>query len=94
MTTFKFECEDRYEAEKLASLSSVEKDSSIWIAGVSAIVGSEVVLQLKDRSSHAILLKDAEEARRLNRLLTDIVAGKKKILSSSFSGSAAEIHVD
>ncbi|HYY41047.1 MAG TPA: hypothetical protein VE692_07335, partial [Nitrososphaera sp.] len=60
MKTVKFECDDHYEAEKLAGLMSVQKDNTVWVSGVVAVLGNEIVLQLKDRSSHAVMLKDEE----------------------------------
>jgi hypothetical protein len=94
MKTMKFQCEDRYEAEKLAGLVSVQKDNAIYVDGVAAVVGNEIVIKLKDKSSHAVLLKDKEDADRLKSLLTDVVKGKSKIRSSDFSGSVAEITLD
>ncbi|HEU4606028.1 MAG TPA: hypothetical protein VFS46_07310 [Nitrososphaera sp.] len=91
MTTLKFQCDDRYEAEKLASLVSVQKDDTAYVDGVAAVVGNEIVIKLKDKSSHAVLLKDRENVDRLNSLLLDVVKGKIKILSSDSSGSVAEI---
>lgn len=91
MTTMKFECEDRYEAEKLASLISVQKDDTVYVDGVAAVIGNEIVIKLKDKSSHAVLLKDRENVDRLNSLLLDVVKGKVKVYSSDASGSVAEI---
>ena len=91
MTTLKFQCDDRYEAEKLASLVSVQKDDTVYVDGVAAVVGNEIVIKLKDKSSHAVLLKDRENVDRLRLLLLDVVKGKSKILSSDSSGSVAEI---
>ncbi len=91
MTTLKFQCDDRYEAEKLASLVSMQKDDTVYVDGVAAVVGNEIVIKLKDKSSHAVLLKDRENVDRLNSLLLDVVKGKIKILSSDSSGSVAEI---
>lgn len=93
MKIVKFECDDRYEAEKLASLVSVQKDNTVYVDGVAAVIGNEIVLKLKDKSSHAILLKNKENVDRLKSLLLDIVNGKIKIHSSDFSGSTAEITV-
>ena len=93
MTTLKFQCDDRYEAEKLASLVSVQKDDTVYVDGVAAVVGNEIVIKLKDKSSHAVLLKDRENVDRLNSLLLDVVKGKTKILSSDSSGSVAEITI-
>jgi len=91
MKTIKFECDDRYEAEKLASLVSIQKDDTVYVDDVAAVVGNEIVIKLKDRSSHAIQLKDEENVDRLKSLLLAVVEGKIRILSSDFSGSVAEI---
>ncbi|MEP0825555.1 MAG: hypothetical protein HRF40_08725 [Nitrososphaera sp.] len=94
MKSIKFECEDRYEAEKLAGLVSVQKDETVYVDGVAAVVGNEIVIKLKDKSSHAVLLKDKENVDRLRSLLLDVVTGKEKIRSSDFSGPVVEIVLD
>ena len=91
MKTVKFECDDRYEAEKLVSLVSVQKDDTVYVDGVAAVVGNEIVIKLKDRSSHAIQLKDKENVDRLKSLILDVVDGKIRVLSSDVSGTVAEI---
>ena len=94
MKTMKFQCDDRYEAEKLASLVSVQKDDTVYVDGVAAVIGNEIVIKLKDKSSHAVLLKDKENVDRLHSLLLDVVKGNIKIRSSDSSGSVAEIMLD
>lgn len=91
MKTMKFQCDDRYEAEKLASLVSMQKDDTVYVDGVAAVIGNEIVIKLKDKSSHAVLLKDRENVDRLKSLLLDVVKGKIKIHSSDSSGSVTEI---
>jgi hypothetical protein len=91
MKTMKFECDDRYEAEKLAGLVSVQKDDAIYIDGVAAVIANEIVIKLKDKSSHAVIMKDKESAGRLQTLLLDIIDGKARIHSSDFAGPVAEI---
>jgi hypothetical protein len=93
MKTLKFQCDDCYEAEKLASLMSVQKDNTVWVSGVEAVVGNEIVIQLKDRSSHAVLLKDEQTVVRLKLFMTDLMKGKIKIHSSESLGSVTEITI-
>jgi hypothetical protein len=93
MKTLKFECDDRYEAEKLASLMSVQKDNSVWVSSIQAVIGNEIVIQLKDRSSHAVLLKDEETVIRLRSFITDVIKGKIKIHSSDYLGSVTGIRI-
>ena len=87
----RFECEDRYEAEKLAGLASVQKNCSTYIAGVAAVIGNEIVIKLKDRSSHAVLMKDEGTAVKLKILLQDVVDGTESIQASDFENNIAII---
>ncbi len=93
MKILEFECEDRYEAEKLASLMSVQKNDTVWVSRVEAVIGNEIVIQLKDRSSHAVLLKDEQTVMRLKSFLTDLLRGQIKIQSSSYLGSVTGITI-
>jgi hypothetical protein len=90
---FLFDCDGRYEAEKLAALVSVQKDGTVYVAGVSTVVGSEVVIKLKDKSSHAVVMKDKKNAERLEALLKNIAAGRAEVVSSYSDGAVAEIVV-
>jgi hypothetical protein len=94
MKIITFECEDDYEAEKLASLVSVQKDGTVWVTGVAAVVGNEVVLQLKDRSSHSVVLGTDGEAKKLEHLLSDVIGGRVVIRASARSGKTAEVTID
>lgn len=89
----KFECDGRYEAEKLAALVSVQKDGTVYVDGVAAVVGDEIVIKLKDKSSHAVVLKNRENVERLKALLEDVASGRAKIVGSDFDGPVAEIAV-
>jgi hypothetical protein len=93
MKILEFQCDDRYEAEKLASLMSVQKDNTVWVSRVEAVIGNEIVIQLKDRSSHSVLLKDEQIVIRLKSFLTNLLAGQIKIQSSRSLGSVAEITI-
>ncbi len=94
MKTLAFDCDDRYEAEKLTSLLSVQKDGTVWLSGIAAVIGKEIVFQLRDRSSHSVVLKSSREAESLKIFLSEVLAGRAVILSSACEGSTAEIKVD
>ena len=91
MKAIGFECEDRYEAEKLVSLVSIHKDGGMWVTGVAALIEREIVIQLKDRSSHAVVMKSEQEARRLAEILNEIAEGKAVIRTSERTGPRVEI---
>lgn len=94
MKRLKFSCDDRYEAEKLAGLVSVQKDGTFYVDGVTAVIGNEIVIKLKDKSSHAVVMKDGENVTKLEALLRDVAKGKAMILSSDFEGAVAEIKIE
>ena len=87
----RFECEDKYEAEKLASLTGSAKDQSTYIRDILDVIENEIVVILKDRTSHCFLMKDNDTAKRLNRLLSDVVQGKKIISQSRYHGCTIEV---
>jgi len=87
----RFECEDKYEAEKLASLTGLQNDRCTYIRDISDVIENEVVVVLKDRTSHCVLMKDNNNAERLNRLLCDVLQGKKTVSQSSYHDHVTEI---
>lgn len=90
---FLFNCDGKYEAEKLTALVSVQKDGTVYVAAVSAVVGNEVVIKLKDKSSHAVVMNDRKNAERLEALLKNIADGNAAVLSSNSVGAVVEIVV-
>ena len=87
----RFECEDKYEAEKLASLTGSAKDQSTYIRDILDVIENEIVVILKDRTCHCVLMKDNDTAKRLNRLLSDLLQGKKIISQSRYHDCTIEI---
>lgn len=65
-TKSEFRCLDTYEAEKLSSIFSKQKDDTLFVSEIAKIIGSEVVVRLEDGSHHSILLKDEENAFQLS----------------------------
>lgn len=93
MNVEKFECDDKYEAEKLAGFLAISEDNNIFLHGLANIVQNEVVIILKDRSSHSIMMKDHDTAFRLKSLIEQVLLQKKRILGSNFEGYVTEITI-
>jgi hypothetical protein len=74
-----FECEDNYEAQKLAGLLAVQKDNSIYVSKIAGAIKNEIIITLKDKSSHSVTLKDEKNLWRLKLLVEDVIAGRKTI---------------
>jgi hypothetical protein len=87
----KFECDDRYEAEKLTGLLAIQKDNFTYLRGVANVIENEVVVILKDGSSHSVVLKDNTTAIRLRSLIEDIVEGIITNYETSFDQHRAHI---
>jgi uncharacterized protein YaaQ len=93
MNVEKFECEDKYEAEKLAGLLALQKDNSTFLHGIAAIVQNEVLIILKDKSSHSVTMKDRSTAIRLKSFIEDVLVQKKRISGSNFEDYVTEITI-
>lgn len=71
----RFECLDSYEAEKLGSMLLPDKDSVHFVIEVIKIVDNEIVLMLKDKSCHAVLMKDNTNAVKLREFVRELILG-------------------
>jgi hypothetical protein len=63
------------------------------IAGVAAVVNNEIVLILKDKSSHSVLLEDSNTTLRLKYLIEELVKEKKSVIETKFENHVMEIIV-
>jgi hypothetical protein len=93
MNTETFECEDSYEAEKLSGLLAVQKDNSIYVTRIVGAVQNEIIIMLKDKSSHSVTLKDEKNALRLRLLVEDIVKGGKKISECVCENRSSQVRI-
>jgi hypothetical protein len=63
------------------------------ITGIAALVNNEIVLILKDKSSHSVLLKDDNTALRLKCLIEEVLKEKRSVIESKFENYVTEIIV-
>lgn len=78
----KFECFDSYETEKLGSMLLPDKDSVHFVVQVVKIVDNEIVLMLKDKSCHAVLMKDNLNAVKLKEFVRELIFGSMIVINS------------
>ena len=62
-------CRDKYESQKLASLIFVNETKETYIAEILNVVENEIVLSIKDKSAHSVILKDNDQTL----LFTDFI---------------------
>jgi len=53
-------CRDKYEAQKLVSLIYRDDDNDTFVTKILNVIENEVVVSLKDKSAHSVLLKDSQ----------------------------------
>ena len=88
-----FECEDNYEAEKLAGLLAIQKDSSTYIFRIAGTFRNEIIIMLRDKSSHSVTLKDEKNVLNLKSLVNDVVMGKRSILECRYQNQSSQLTI-
>lgn len=84
-------CEDEYEAQKLASLIYVKDNQETFIAGILDIIENELIISLKDKSAHSILLKNKLEAESFADFIQSVIEKKHKFASTRVVKGMVEI---
>ncbi|HET9807517.1 MAG TPA: hypothetical protein VFP49_11450 [Nitrososphaeraceae archaeon] len=84
-------CSDKYEKEKLMSLFSFHKDDSIFVIDAENVIDNEIIVRLKDKSSHSITLKDKDNANSLFLLIKEIKNGKRRFVKVEYLSSTENI---
>jgi len=78
----RFECLDYYETEKLGSMLLPDKDSVHFVVEVIKIIDNEIVLMLKDKSCHAVLMKDNINAVKLKEFVGELIFGPMVVIKT------------
>ena len=75
-------CEDKYEAQKLASLIFVKEAKETFITSILNVIENELVISLKDKSAHSILLKDENHVEIFADFMQSVIDKEHKIIST------------
>jgi len=84
-------CEDKYEAQKLSSLIYVKDNKETFVSGILEIIDNEIIVSLKDKSAHSILLKDKLEAESFADFIQSVVEKTNKITNTEVIENMVEI---
>ncbi len=87
-----FSCMDSYEAEKLSSIFSLQKDNTLFVTEIVKTIGPEVVVRLKDGSHHSILLKDEKNAFQLSVFFQKLVESRGIVSDTNYNENRAVIY--
>jgi hypothetical protein len=73
-------CRDKYEAKKLASLIYVKDSDETFITEILNVVENEVVVSLKDKSAHSVILKDGQAVELFADFFQSVFEKKHRIV--------------
>ena len=74
--------EDKYEAQKLASLIFVKEGNETFITEIIDVFGTEIVISIKDKSAHSVVLKDKEQVVKFTDFMQSVIEKKSKIVGT------------
>ena len=84
-------CQDKYEAQKLASLIFLKKGKETFITEIINIVDNELVVKLKDKSAHSVVLKDNKQVENFADFIQSVLEDKDKITGAEIFEDEIEI---
>jgi len=72
-------CQDKYEAQKLASLIFVKEEKETYITEILDVIENEVILSVKDKSAHSVVFKDNNQVSIFTDFAQSVLEKKQKI---------------
>jgi len=84
-------CQDKYEAQKLANLIFVNDTKETYITEILNVVDNEVVLSIKDKSAHSVILVDSDQVLLFSDFIQSVIEIKQKIVQTETVGSSVMI---
>ena len=91
MSKLEIVTQDKYEALKLASLIFVKEGNETFITGIIDVFETEIVISIKDKSVHSLVLKDKEQVSKFTDFMQPIIEKKAKIVDTSTNQELVEI---
>ena len=84
-------CRDKYEAQKLASLIFVKESKETYISEILNVIENEIVLLVKDKSAHSVILKDNNQVINFADFIQSVIEKKHKIEDVRINDNVVEI---
>ena len=84
-------CQDKYEAQKLASLIFVNDAKETYVTEILNVIENEVVLSIKDKSAHSVILVDNDQVLVFTDFIQSVIEKKQKIVQTETVGSSVMI---
>ena len=84
-------CNDEYEAQKLMSLIFIKEDKETYITGILNVIKNEMIIALKDKSAHSVLLKDEENVEKFADFIQSVIDKEHNLVNTKMIKSVIEI---
>lgn len=84
-------CDDKYEAQKLASLIFIKDAKETYIVGILNVIKNELVISLKDKSAHSILLKNELDVEIFADFIQSVADKEHKLISTTVTDNVVEM---
>ena len=94
MSKVEIVAEDKYEAQKLASLIFVKEGNETFITGIIDVFDTEIVIGIKDKSVHSVVLKDKTQVDKFTDFMQSIFEKRDNIVGTSTKEDVVEIFKD
>ncbi len=87
----KFACLDKNEAQKLASMIFIKDGKETFITEILNVIDNEIVVLLKDKSAHSVLLKDNKEVESFVDFIQSVIEKQHKVEDTTVLENQVEI---
>ena len=85
-------CQDKYEAQKLASLIFIKEGKETFIVEILDVINNEIIISLKDKSAHSVLLQDSKQVNIFTDFIQSVIEKKQKIIDTQTNENDVEIY--
>lgn len=87
----KFSCLDKNEAQKLAIMIFIKDGKETFITEILNVIDNEIVVLLKDKSAHSVLLKDNKEVESFVDFIQSVIEKQHKVEDTTILENQIEI---
>ena len=84
-------CDSKYEALKFASLIFVKDGKETYITSIINVIENELVISLKDKSAHSIVLKDKVNVEKFADFIQSVIDKQHNLVSTKILEHNIEI---
>ena len=84
-------CQDKYEAQKLANLIFVNDTKETYVTEILNVIENEVVLSIKDKSAHSIILMDNDQVLLFTDFIQSVIEKKQQIVETEVAQNTVKI---